>query len=151
MALNEFPGFLIRVARQKSKACFEPVATQYRITPQQYSILQVTSRHPDIDQNELGERLKLDAATLSEMVIRMEQRGLLHRRADGRFRRLTLTPQASAMLMEVHPEVEKAQRRLLDPLTAREQERLLQLLSKLTGVENRFHTPRRRGAPRSPR
>ena len=81
----------------------------------------------------------------------MEQRGLLHRRADGRFRRLTLTPQASAMLMEVHPEVEKAQRRLLDPLTAREQERLLQLLSKLTGVENRFHTPRRRGAPRSPR
>ncbi len=148
--LYESPGYLIRVARQKAVACFEPVAARHRITAQQYAIMRVVSAYPDIDQNDLGERVSLDGSTLSEIVVRMERRGLLGRRADGRYRRLTLTAEAGALLGQIHPEVTQSLERLLEPLTARESERFLQLLSKLTGVENRFNTPRRR-RPRVPR
>lgn len=143
-SLHDMPGYLIRVARQRSMACFEAVSTRHKITPQQYAILKITHLYPDIDQNELGERVSLDGSTLSEMVGRMEQRGLLERRVDGRSRRLRLTDMARQLLLQVQPEVDAAQRLLLQPLTERERLRLLQLLSKLVGASNSHHQPRRR-------
>lgn len=143
-SLHDMPGYLIRVARQRSMACFEDISGRHKITPQQYAILKVTHLFPGIDQNELGERVSLDGSTLSEMVVRMEQRGLLERRADGRSRRLHLTEPARALLLQVQPEVEQAQQRMLQPLTERERQRLLQLLSKLVGASNSHHQPRRR-------
>ncbi len=148
--IYEMPGFLLRVARQRSAAYFEPIAEKYGITPQQYSILRTTHQHPHIDQNDLGERVSLDGSTISEMVKRMEQRGLLQRRSEGRYRRLTLTDKALKLLRQVHPEVVRSQAQLLSSLTARERDRLMQLLSKLVDADNRYHAPRRR-ATRAPR
>ncbi|MBL0422983.1 winged helix-turn-helix transcriptional regulator [Ramlibacter sp. AW1] len=138
--LQDMPGYLIRRAKQKTTNCFEPITAGHKLTPQQYAILEATLLHPDIDQNELGERVALDGSTLGDVVVRLEQRGLLQRRVDGRHRRLTLSAQGQALLEQVQPAVERAQQQILHPLTAREREQLLRLLSKLVGVNNRWYS-----------
>lgn len=141
-SMYDMPGHLIRRAKQKATLAFEPITGQHKLTPLQYAILQATLLHPEIDQNELGERVGLDASTLGDVVARLEQRGLLGRRTDGRHRRLRVSSAGQDLLERVRPAVEQAQAQILQPLTAREREQLLRLLSKMVGVNNRYHRTR---------
>lgn len=104
----------------------------------QDSILTVISQHPGISQKELGEILGIQPASVSELLMKLERKGLVLRKKDVQDRRsikVQLTEDGRSHLAE--PEEESA-----DPfrsLSAEEQEQLRSLLEKLlTDWEQRF-------------
>lgn len=95
----------------------------------QDSVLTVISRHPGISQKELGERLGIQPASVSELLMKLERKGLILRQKGEQDRRsihVQLTAEGQALLAE--PE------EVSDPfqgLSAQEQEQLRCLLEKL--------------------
>lgn len=110
----------------------------------QESILSVISKHPCITQKELGEILGIQPASVSELLMKLEKKGLVLREKDDRDRRsikVQLTEDGRNHLAE--PEEKSA-----DPfqsLSVEEQEQLYSLLEKLlTDWDQRFPAERHR-------
>jgi len=133
-------GYLIRVAQQgHTRLWTELVAAD--ITSPQYAVLDSLAREPGIDQRTLGERAKLDKATMAELIGRLVRRGLVLRRrdpADGRRNLLTASPSGLDLLRSVAPGVRTAQERLLEPVpesTRGQAVELLRRVARMDGTE----------------
>jgi DNA-binding MarR family transcriptional regulator len=75
-----------------------------------------------------------DAATFGSVVGRLEAKGWVRREPDSLDRRrklLWVTPAGEQAAASMKRAVSRAQRRILGPLEAREQEQLMRLLAKL--------------------
>jgi DNA-binding MarR family transcriptional regulator len=134
------PGFMIRRAHQIAVAIFLEEARGSRLTTTQYGVLVILKRRPGIDQNTLARLLGLDRSTTGLVVRKLAERGLIGRvvgTGDLRRRELRLTDAGLAMHGRVARDAERAQRRLLSPLPARERARFLDLLASLTEAFNR--------------
>ncbi len=133
------PGFMIRRAHQIAVAIFIEEARESRITPTQYGVLTILERWPGIDQNTLARLLGLDRSTTGMVVRKLAGRGLVSRATgagDLRRRELKLTRMGTALLRRIVASAKRAQQRLLSPLPARERERFLDLLARLTEAFN---------------
>jgi DNA-binding MarR family transcriptional regulator len=134
------PGFMIRRAHQIAVAIFLEEARGSRLTTTQYGVLTIVKRRPGIDQNTLAHLLGLDRSTTGLVVRKLAERGLIGRAVgvgDLRRRELRPTNAGLAMMGRVARDAERAQRRLLSPLPARERKRFLDLLTSLTEAFNR--------------
>jgi len=108
IALDSLPGYAIRKLQQIAVAIFLQEAEAHGITPVQ--------------------------STTAGVVDRLETRGLMLRSAseqDRRVRLLTLTEEGRALLREVVPAMQQAQRRILEPLNAKEQAQFMALLMRI--------------------
>ena len=110
----------------------------------QDSILTVISRNPGITQKELGEILGIQPASVSELLMKLERKGLVLREKDAQDRRsikVQLSEDGCSHLAE--PEEERS-----DPfqtLSTEEQEQLRSLLEKLLADwEQRYPVEHRR-------
>ena len=110
----------------------------------QDSILTIISQNPGITQKEIGEILCIQPASVSELLMKLERKGLVLREKDENDRRsirVQLTEDGCAH--QAAPEEESA-----DPfqaLSAEEQEQLCNLLEKLlTDWDQRYPTEHRR-------
>lgn len=106
----------------------------------QDTILTVISQHPGITQKEIGEILSIQPSSVSELLMKLERKGLVLREKDENDRRsikVQLTEGGCNHLAEPGPE-------MTDPfqsLSAEEQEQLRSLLEKLLiDWEQRFPT-----------
>ncbi len=144
LALYSTPGHLIRRAKQKATLTFAPVTRHFKVTPQQYSVMKVVDARPAVDQAELGELVGLDTSTTGQIVLRLEQRGLLSRRPDGRRQRVEITPEGKAILEKLKPFLKEIQAEITDSLTAKETDQLLRLLSKMLGISNLHYQPKQK-------
>ena len=106
----------------------------------QDTFLTIISQHPGITQKEIGEILSIQPASVSELLMKLERKGLVLREKDKNDRRsikVQLTEGGYNHLAE--PEAE-----MTDPfqsLSAEEQEQLRSLLEKLLiDWEQRFPT-----------
>jgi DNA-binding MarR family transcriptional regulator len=143
-ALSDFhsiPGHLFRRCRNRSTAMFMDACRPYDITPDQYALLKVVQIRPDIDQTEAGALAVLDASTVGQVIARLRRRGYLATRRHGKRSLTALTPEGAALLQMLDPIVAAAQLRTMGPLTKREQQQLLRLMSKLVGATTRYHRP----------
>jgi DNA-binding MarR family transcriptional regulator len=134
------PGFMIRRAHQIAVAIFLEEARESRITPTQYGVLVILERRPGIDQNTLARLLGLDRSTTGLVVRKLAERGLIARAMgikDLRRRELRLTRTGAALLDRMVASARRAQQRLLSPLPARERQRFLDLLTRVTEAFNR--------------
>jgi DNA-binding MarR family transcriptional regulator len=134
------PGFMIRRAHQIAVAIFLEEARESRITPTQYGVLVILERRPGIDQNTLARLLGLDRSTTGLVVRKLAERGLIARAmgaGDQRRRELRLTRTGAALLDRMVASARRAQQRLLSPLPARERQRFLDLLTRVTEAFNR--------------
>lgn len=132
--LPKYPGFLFRRMQQVSVSLFLDCLREYGITPLQYTILRNIHADPGIDQNTVAARARLDASTVKDIIARLEQRGLAERQtdpSDRRKRALRLTREGVRTLAEVEPAVRRSQRALLAPLSQRDQDTILNLLTCL--------------------
>jgi DNA-binding MarR family transcriptional regulator len=132
--LQKNPGFLFRRMQQVSVSLFLQRLREFGITPLQYTILRIIEAQPGIDQISVASQAILDASTVKDIVARLEAKGLLKRRTgkeDRRTRAVSLTPAGAALLTAVRPEVRRAQKELLAPLSRQEQTTLLRLLRTL--------------------
>lgn len=96
----------------------------------QGNVITFLAQHPDVTQKELAQALGVIPASLSEVLMKLERKGLVERKKDEGDRRLVrvkLTEEGQKIL-------EQPEEILTDPfqaLTQEEQETLKQLLSKL--------------------
>ena len=134
VSLESQPGHAIRRLHQAAVAIFAHEIGDLGITPVQYAILQMVHNQPGFDQRTLARNIALDTSTTAGVVDRLEARGVLTRNAspsDRRVRLLSLTPAGEQLLLDTIPRMEKAQQRILAPLSPAQQAEFMRLLHLL--------------------
>ena len=138
---HDMPGHLARRFQQIAVAVFhaEVEAAGYDLTPVQYAALTTVEARPGLDQATLAGLIAYDRTTITGVVDRLVQKGLVERRASSRDRRaheLQITGDGRRTLREIGPAVEAAQRIMLRGLTSAEAEALIALLRKAIAAAN---------------
>jgi DNA-binding MarR family transcriptional regulator len=96
---------------------------------------------PSLDQNSLAEWMALDRTTISALVFRLEQQGLIERAVNGADRRarvLRLTVAGSALHDRMRPKTESAQQRILAVLAPAERRALIDMLARVIEANHAY-------------
>jgi DNA-binding MarR family transcriptional regulator len=138
---NDRPGHLARRFQQIAVAIFHSEVEEagHDLTPVQYAALTTIRAHPGSDQATLAGLIAYDRTTITGVVDRLVQKGLLVRQAnlrDRRVRALQITDEGRRILCGIEPAVEAAQRIMLRGLTPDEADELLRLLRKAIAAGN---------------
>lgn len=141
MDIHTMPGHLIRRLNQISTALFieRMAAAGITLTPVQFAALSAIRDHPGIDQATVAGLIAYDRATLGKVIDRLDDRGMVLRRAsiaDRRAKVLTLTAAGAALLNEALPHVRDLQPEILSGLSARERDQFMDLLNRVTLAGN---------------
>ncbi len=97
----------------------------------QFAVLARVGSAEGITQQELAYTLLVTKGNVAQLLHRMEERGLIERRAEGRTNRSFLTDEGRRLFGEVVPAYEASIGELFRSLSSGEQEQLLRLLRKL--------------------
>ncbi|MCB1472540.1 MAG: winged helix-turn-helix transcriptional regulator [Rhodobiaceae bacterium] len=133
------PGHLLRRAQQIANAIFMEECAGLDMTPLQYDALAAIGMQPGIDATRLGELIACDRSTLGTLLARLEASDQVVRHGsaqDRRVKALYLTPQGNALLREAREAVDRAQARILAPLTPGEQWQFMRLLEQAVTLNN---------------
>ena len=138
--LYEHPGHLLRRAQQISVSIFyDELGAE--LTPVQYAMLSRLAEHPGIDQVSLAGLAAIDTSTGATVCARLEEKGLLERKViphNRRQRALSITAAGKALLDALVPGAQRLRERLLEPLSAQEQQVFMSLLAKLVHKNNEW-------------
>ena len=135
------PGYLVRRLNQIHYAMFYEECKTQNVTPVQYGVLTALSLSPWLDQTAIGMELGLDRTTTADVVKRLQERGLVERRTnpnDKRSRQAVITQEGLRIMGLLQEGMARAQQRLLEPLSTRNQEIFMKLLSTLVEANNQY-------------
>ena len=130
--LHDQVGFILRQVNQRHLGIFIQQIDDF--TPTQFAALAKLFECRSISQNELGRQTSMDAATIKGVIDRLKKRGYVNAKPDPRDqRRIILSPSAKGdRIFAIHiAAAHRITADTLSPLSAREQDRFLSLLSKL--------------------
>ena len=130
--LQEQVGFLLRRASQRHVAIFASRISD--LTPPQFAALAMLGEAGECSQNQLGQMVAMDAATIKGVIDRLKGRGLVALSEDpGDKRRLvvTLTLAGRDTLQTLMAAAKEITEETLSPLNAREAATFVKLLAKL--------------------
>jgi DNA-binding MarR family transcriptional regulator len=133
------PGFLVRRLHQIYVAIYLQECEAFGTTPVQTSVMQIALLFPGIEQAALAGEIGVDRTTTSNVLNRLEKRGLVRRESDPRdkrLRRVFLTPAGETMLAEMQGALDRAHGRLIEPLAPEEREAFVRCLSRLVAANN---------------
>ncbi|HTU09596.1 MAG TPA: MarR family winged helix-turn-helix transcriptional regulator [Allosphingosinicella sp.] len=131
------PGPLVRRLHQIAVSVFLTHAKEFDLTPIQYGSLQLVETFPGIHQAGLGKLLALDRQTVSNVVQRLVDKGLLDRRErNARTSALYSTGAARALTRVMHERLQVVDEIILGPLDGEERETFMRLLLKLVESNN---------------
>jgi MarR family transcriptional regulator, lower aerobic nicotinate degradation pathway regulator len=133
------PGVMIRRLHQIYVAIYARQCAAFGTTPVQSSIMQVLLRRPGIDQIALAGEIGVDRTTVSSVLARLEDRGILRRKVDPenrRTKRAFLTQQGKTMLLAMQRPIDAAHDELVAPLSQAERTRFLAQLVHLVQTNN---------------
>jgi len=138
---HDMPGHLARRFQQIAVAVFlaEVEEAGYDLTPVQYVALTAVSANPGLDQVTLAGLIAFDRTTITGVVDRLVQKGLMARHESSRDRRareLKITEAGRRVLRGITPAVEAAQRTMVRGLTEKEAKELVRLLQKAIAAGN---------------
>jgi len=132
-------GHLLRRCHQIAVAVFLEECAQFELTPLQFAVLDSLLGKGAQDQVTLGGAAALDRTTISLVLRKLEQRGLVRRARsaqDQRAKIVSITAAGKALVEAALGAVDTAQQRIVTPLDDDETQRLLQLLQKLANGNN---------------
>jgi DNA-binding MarR family transcriptional regulator len=138
------PVALARRFYQITLAVVAEVQDGTELRPLEFGVLIHLHHHPDIDQNTLVERMALDRTTISAMVYRLEQMGLIQRSVNGADRRarvLRLSAEGKALHDRQLPKATAAQARILAVLSAAERRSLIEMLNRVIDANQSYVRP----------
>ncbi len=148
------PGHLIRRLQQFAAAIFIEETAAFDLTPVQYAILASVRAHPGIDQIGLARLIGFDRTTIGGVIDRLEKKSLVERRlspTDRRIRLLYPSLGGVDLLAACHPAADRAQERMLEPLSDTEQTIFKSLMTRIVAHHNATTRapidPRREPAP----
>lgn len=123
----------IRLARvfQKISTISAKQFRAFDLSQAQFDVLAQIGAAEGLTQQELACKLLVTKGNISQLLARMEQRGLIERVQDGRCNGLHLTAAGRELARTVVPQHEALISGLLAPLNEAEQRELLRLLRKL--------------------
>jgi MarR family transcriptional regulator, lower aerobic nicotinate degradation pathway regulator len=137
--LETLPGHYIRRLQQIAVAIFLQETEAHGVTPVQYAGLQAVRKSPGIDQRTLARSIGLDTSTVAGVIDRLESRGLMVRNSspdDRRVRLLSLTAEGLALLEEIQPAMMRAQQRILEPLSKKDQHEFMRMIRSVVTANN---------------
>lgn len=138
-ALNEAPGYLIRLAQQRAVDLFVEEVGEDGPTPRQFAVLLNVYQSPGMSQTALVRASGIDRSTLTEILRRMIDRGLISRtrlKQDRRANALTVTPTGEALLLGAFDATRRAQERIVAPLPPGQRAQAMSILAALAGCGN---------------
>lgn len=112
----------------------EAVLAQEGLTPTQLGVLEAVLHKGPLTQRELGRKVLTSAGNMTDVVDKLEKRGLVHRSRVARDRRsvrVELTEEGEAMIRELFPRHAGQIAEAMGGLAAPEQRMLETLLRKL--------------------
>ena len=139
LPLADRPGFLIRRLHQIHIALFLEECARFGITPVQYSVMTALEREGALDQMSLAAEVGIDRANATDVVRRLESRGVLRRAAsesDSRLKMCSLTAAGRRLAVRMRPAVERVHRRTIAALPPRERVAFLASLVRLVETSN---------------
>jgi DNA-binding MarR family transcriptional regulator len=104
LALDRQLCFALHAASRRVTAAYRPLLDEVGLTYPQYVVLLALWEHDGVTVRDLGTRLFLDSGTLSPLLVRLEDSGLVTRERqdpdDGRRLTVSLTEAGRAMRAE---------------------------------------------------
>src|SRR5436190_19946503 len=132
--------FLLGKAHQRVTQEAKRRLASYGVTPVQYAVLKVLWEHNDQSGAELGERLQLDSASMTGVIDRLEQAGLVARQLDAKDRRINrvvLSARGRALHDPLDRVMDETNLSFLSMFPPEDAARFLPLLKRLVGIEIR--------------
>ena len=130
-----FPTLIANIHRFFSATLFRNLrADGISLTPSQWRVIAHLNKCDGPTQSELAERLLMEKAPLGTQLDKLEQNGLIERRADERdrrVRRVYMTPAAAPLLPIIEQQALQLRQQCVDGLTPDEVEALTGLLDRV--------------------
>ncbi len=131
------PGPLIRRLHQIAVSVFLSQGKEFELTPVQYGSIQLVDMYPGIHQAGLGKMLGLDRQTISNVVQRLSDKGLLIKKEkDARSSALYASGSAKALIQVMRERLAEVDSIILEPLSTNEASTFMRLLHKLVDTNN---------------
>jgi MarR family transcriptional regulator, lower aerobic nicotinate degradation pathway regulator len=130
--LQDQIGFILRKAHQRHVSIFASHIAD--LTPPQFAALAKLADVGETSQNQLGQLIAMDAATVKGVIDRLKARGLVkltRHEVDKRRLLVSLTPEGREAVARLVPAAERITAETVAPLTAKEAATLMKLLAKL--------------------
>ncbi len=125
-------GYQLRLAQRAIFADFAATVGETGISPGLFGILVVIGENPGLTQQALADAAHLDRSTVVTVIDKLEDRGLVERRAaDRRSNGLFLADEGAALLRTLKRKVTQHERRVVENLSARERDELVALLQRI--------------------
>jgi MarR family transcriptional regulator, lower aerobic nicotinate degradation pathway regulator len=131
--LEDQVGFILRQVWQRHAAIFAREIGA-NLTPTQWAALAKLNESGPSPQNLLGRLTAMDAATIKGVIDRLTKRGFTRTKPDPDDKRrllVTVTERGAALYERARPIAADITKATLAPLSAREREQLMALLTKL--------------------
>ena len=106
---RNLPHLLLQ-SREALMRRFRPILQAHGLTEQQWRILRALLEEDDLEPRQLCERCLISSPSISGVLLRMEEAGLIVRARmshDQRRVNVTLTPEAKKLSKRLAPEIEK--------------------------------------------
>lgn len=133
-ALQQTPGFMIRILQLQNFEAFYPFFETLKLSPLEYAILVAVRDNKTVTQSELAAVLKMQLPNLVKILSRMEETGVLKRKRSARDRRaveLSLSTAGERRADEASRLGESFNAWTLSALSKSEQAAFLQMLVRL--------------------
>ena len=132
--MSETIGFLLNDSARLFRRAFNARTRDSGITALQWRLITYLKRHEGIRQGPLAELLEVEPITLSRMVDRLVEAGLVERRADPTDRRawrLYLAPRAADLLDSMREIAQSLTDEATEGLSTDEREQLIALVERV--------------------
>lgn len=142
-SMSDSLGFLISDVSRLLRRSFDERARTIGVTRPQWRVLTSLARHEGINQGGLADLLEVEPITLCRMVDRLQEAGLVERRADPNDRRawqLFLTDNATPLLEQLRARAEGMIDEALEGLSGDEATQLAALLERVRQNLSRKHS-----------
>jgi DNA-binding MarR family transcriptional regulator len=134
-------GKAYQQVNHEARRCLAP----YGVTPAQYGLLEVLWEEDGQSGAALGERLRLDSATITGLLDRLAQAGLVDRRphpTDRRVNHVWLTEHGRSLQQDLDRVMDTLTADVLGQLSRVDAERFQDILVRLGGVRTMVEAPR---------
>lgn len=135
MELDQCVNFVLNKAQQSVHQLFKTELLPHGVTPGQYSLLTCLWQENGQTVKQLAERLHLDSSTVTGILDRMEQKGLIKKEADPKDRRalqILLTEKGQTLRTPLNQAILTANKKALRLMNDNEYKHLKELLYKLS-------------------
>jgi DNA-binding MarR family transcriptional regulator len=140
LELEQCLNFVLTKAQRNIHQLFKAELAPHGVTPGQYAVLRCLWDENAQTARKLAERLALDGSTITGILDRMEQKGLIIKLTDPKDRRamqVTLTPQGRKLQEPLSQAIIDANRKALLNLNETEAEYLKNILEEMGNTETK--------------